>query len=284
MELTDPAREALTAATDEGGGDGYTVETGGDAVMAEQEMGGTAELIASASQAVVLLLTFGSLVAAGMPLLSAIIGVGIGISGIGALRQHPRTLRHHLHAGHDDRPRGRHRLRPVHRLALRAEIAEGRTPEEAAGARSEPRVRRRLRRITVIVGPGGPRGGQHPDPHQMGLAAAATVGIAVLIRAHHDPALLGFAGKKALSRKDGKAAAGQRAASAKPKLGTRWARFVLRRPVTVLLTAVLGLGVVAVPATSLDSACGRGQLGADTTQRKAYDMLSESFGAGFNGR
>ncbi|MYS52479.1 MMPL family transporter, partial [Streptomyces sp. SID6013] len=73
------------AATDEAREGGYTVETGGDAVVAETEMGGTAELIGIGVAAVVLLLTFGSLVAAGMPLLSAIIGVGIGISAIGAL-------------------------------------------------------------------------------------------------------------------------------------------------------------------------------------------------------
>ncbi|MZG18018.1 MMPL family transporter, partial [Streptomyces sp. SID5914] len=85
MELTDEARDSLTAATDTARADGYTVETGGDAVVAEQEMGGTAELIGIGVAAIVLLLTFGSLVAAGMPLLSAIIGVGIGISAIGAL-------------------------------------------------------------------------------------------------------------------------------------------------------------------------------------------------------
>ncbi len=68
MELTDQARDSLTAATDDARSDGFTVETGGDAVMAEQEMGGTAELIGIGVAAIVLLLTFGSLVAAGMPL------------------------------------------------------------------------------------------------------------------------------------------------------------------------------------------------------------------------
>jgi RND superfamily putative drug exporter len=277
MELTDPAREALTAATDEARGDGYTVETGGDAVMAEQEMGGTAELIGIGVAAVVLLLTFGSLVAAGMPLLSAIIGVGIGISGIGALGS---TLE--LSATTST-------LAMMIGLAVaidyalfivsryRAEIAEGRTPEEAAGrAVGTAGSAVVFAGLTVIVALAGLAVVNIPILTKMGLAAAATVAMT--------PALLGFAGKKALSRKDRKAAAGQRAASAKPKLGTRWARFVLRRPVTVLLTAVLGLGVVAVPATSLELGLpDEGSSAPDTTQRKAYDMLSESFGAGFNG-
>ncbi|MFI0040071.1 MMPL family transporter [Streptomyces mutabilis] len=286
MELTDQARESLTAATDDARSDGFTVETGGDAVMAEQEMGGTAELIGIGVAAVVLLLTFGSLVAAGMPLLSAIIGVGIGISAIGALGS---TLE--LSATTST-------LAMMIGLAVaidyalfivsryRAEIAEGRTPEEAAGrAVGTAGSAVVFAGLTVIVALAGLAVVNIPILTKMGLAAAATVAIAVLIALTMTPALLGFAGKKALSRKDRKAAAaGQRAVSGKPKLGTRWARFVLRRPVTVLLTAVIGLGAVAVPAASMELGLpDEGSSAPDTTQRKAYDMLSASFGAGFNG-
>ncbi|ANB04532.1 hypothetical protein SAM40697_0570 [Streptomyces ambofaciens] len=285
MELTDQARDALTAATDDARGDGYTVETGGDAVMAEQEMGGTAELIGIGVAAIVLLLTFGSLVAAGMPLLSAIIGVGIGISAIGALGS---TLE--LSATTST-------LAMMIGLAVaidyalfivsryRAEIAEGRTPEDAAGrAVGTAGSAVVFAGLTVIVALAGLAVVNIPILTKMGLAAAGTVGIAVLIALTLTPALLGFAGKKALSRKDRKAPAGQAQAPAKPKLGTRWARFVLRRPVTVLLTAVLGLGAVAVPAASMELGLpDEGSSAPDTTQRKAYDMLSESFGAGFNG-
>ncbi|AKZ53732.1 Membrane protein YdfJ [Streptomyces ambofaciens ATCC 23877] len=285
MELTDQARDALTAATDDARGDGYTVETGGDAVMAEQEMGGTAELIGIGVAAIVLLLTFGSLVAAGMPLLSAIIGVGIGISAIGALGS---TLE--LSATTST-------LAMMIGLAVaidyalfivsryRAEIAEGRTPEDAAGrAVGTAGSAVVFAGLTVIVALAGLAVVNIPILTKMGLAAAGTVGIAVLIALTLTPALLGFAGRKALSRKDRKAPAGQAQAPAKPKLGTRWARFVLRRPVTVLLTAVLGLGAVAVPAASMELGLpDEGSSAPDTTQRKAYDMLSESFGAGFNG-
>lgn len=59
---------------------------------------------------------------------------------------------------------------------------------------------------------------------------------------------------------------------------------MLRRPVAVLLLGVVGLGALAVPAASLELGLpGEGTMAKDTTQRKAYDMLSESFGAGFNG-
>ncbi|MGW8064011.1 MMPL family transporter [Streptomyces ziwulingensis] len=285
MELSDQARDSLAAATDDARGAGFTVETGGDAVMAEQEMGGTAELIGIGVAAIVLLLTFGSLVAAGMPLLSAIIGVGIGISAIGALGS---TLE--LSATTST-------LAMMIGLAVaidyalfivsryRAEIAEGRTSEDAAGrAVGTAGSAVVFAGLTVIVALAGLAVVNIPILTKMGLAAAGTVGIAVLIALTLTPALLGFAGKKALSRKDRKATAAQREVSAKPKLGTRWARFVLRRPVTVLLTAVLGLGAVAVPAASMELGLpDEGSSAPDTTQRKAYDMLSESFGAGFNG-
>ncbi|MYY86156.1 MMPL family transporter [Streptomyces sp. SID335] len=285
-ELTDEARDALTEATDKTRDAGFTVETGGDAVMAEQEMGGSAELIGIAISAVVLILTFGSLVAAGMPLLTAIIGVGIGISGIAALGStldlsattSTLAMMIGLAVGID------YALFIVSRY--RAEIAEGREPEEAAGrATGTAGSAVVFAGLTVVVALSGLAIVNIPILTKMGLAAAATVVIAVLIALTMIPALLGFAGRKVLRRKDRKKSASELSdPNAKPKLGTRWARFVLRHPLSVLLVAVLGLGAVAVPAASLELGLpDEGSSAPDSTQRKAYDMLSQSFGAGFNG-
>ncbi|APY89763.1 MMPL family transporter [Streptomyces alfalfae] len=284
-ELTDKSRDALTKATDATRDAGLTVETGGDAVMAEQEMGGTAELIGIAISAVVLVLTFGSLIAAGMPLLTAIIGVGIGISAIGALGSvldlsgttSTLAMMIGLAVGID------YALFIVSRY--RAEIAEGRTPEDAAGrATGTAGSAVVFAGLTVVVALSGLAVVNIPILTKMGLAAAGTVVVAVLIALTMIPALLGFAGRKVLRRKDRKKPAGHIDPHAKPKLGTRWSRFVLRRPLAVLTVAVIGLGAVAVPATSLELGLpDEGSSAPDTTQRKAYDMLSESFGAGFNG-
>lgn len=291
-ELTDKTHDALTDATDKTRAEGFTVETGGDAVQAEQEMGGSAELIGIAVSAVVLVITFGSLIAAGLPLLTAIIGVGIGVSGIAALGSvlnlsgttSTLAMMIGLAVGID------YALFIVSRY--RAEIAEGREPEEAAGrATGTAGSAVVFAGLTVIVALAGLSVVNIPMLTKMGLAAAATVAIAVLIALTMIPALLGFAGKRALRRKDRKNLAKPAAAhsargakDAKPNLGTRWARLVLRRPVTVLLIGVLGLGAVAIPATGLELGLpDEGTSAPDTTQRKAYDMLSESFGAGFNG-
>ncbi|MFJ9038885.1 MMPL family transporter [Streptomyces sp. NPDC102406] len=285
-ELTDEARDALTKATDDARAEGFTVEAGGDAVQAEQEMGGSAELIGIAISAVVLLITFGSLVAAGMPLLTAIIGVGIGVSGIAALGSvlnlssttSTLAMMIGLAVGID------YALFIVSRY--RAEIAEGREREEAAGrAVGTAGSAVVFAGLTVIVALAGLSVVNIPILTKMGLAAAATVAIAVVIALTMIPALLGFAGKKVLRRKDRKAAVpAQGAGVGRPNLGTRWSRFVMRRPLTVLLVAVLGLGAIAVPATSLELGLpDEGTSAPDSTQRKAYDLLSESFGAGFNG-
>ncbi|WP_034239441.1 MMPL family transporter, partial [Saccharomonospora iraqiensis] len=75
-----------------------------------------------------------------------------------------------------------------------------------------------------------------------------------------------------------------RAAADRPGAGTRWSRFVLRRPVLVLLFSVVGLGVLAVPATDLRLGLpDDGSKPTDTTERRAYDLIAEGFGPGTNG-
>ncbi|MFE3830245.1 MMPL family transporter [Streptomyces sp. NPDC059092] len=292
--LTDGTRAAL----EEAGGDardrGMTVEVGGDALQAEPAIGGITEVIGVALAAVVLLVTFGSLVAAGLPLLTALVGVGVAISVITALAN-PLDLGTNssalammigLAVGID------YALFIVSRY--RAELAQGREHEEAAGrAVGTAGSAVVFAGLTVVIALGGLAVVNIPVLTKMGFAAAGTVVLAVLIALTFVPAALGFAGKRIHGRKvraelESRAtspAAGERSpGSEKPNMGTRWARFVLRRPVTVLVTAVLGLGVVALPATSLELGLpDDGSQAPSTTQRKAYDLLSEGFGPGFNG-
>ncbi|WP_175439118.1 MMPL family transporter [Streptomyces vilmorinianum] len=296
-ELTDVAHDGLTDAMERARETGLAVEAGGDAVKIEQAMGGTGEQIGILVSAVVLLLTFGSLVAAGMPLLTAVIGVGIGVSGITALAAtfglssttSILAMMIGLAVGID------YALFIVSRY--RSEIAEGRERAEAAsravGTAGSAVV---FAGLTVIIALAGLAVVNVPMLTKMGLTAAGTVAVAVLVAITFVPALLGFAPVRVLARRDRKQYTGKplserqqrgaakRAARRKPNLGARWAGLVLRRPLTVLLLGVLGLGAVALPATSLDLGLpGEGAMATHTTQRKAYDMLSDSFGPGFNG-
>ncbi|MFJ7197961.1 MULTISPECIES: MMPL family transporter [unclassified Streptomyces] len=290
MELTDATRDALEDAGHAAQKSGMTVEIGGDALQAMPETGAT-EIIGVAIAAVVLVITFGSLIAAGLPLLTALIGVGIGVSTITALANvldlgsttSTLAMMIGLAVGID------YALFIVSRY--RAELAEGREREEAAGrAVGTAGSAVVFAGLTVVIALVGLAVVNIPMLSKMGFAAAGTVAIAVLIALTLVPAMMGFAGRRVMGRKARKAAAapggadGPARAEGKPNMGTRWARFVLRKPVWVLLVGVIGLGTIAVPAASLEMGLpDDGSQPTSTTQRRAYDLLSEGFGPGFNG-
>lgn len=282
MDLTEDTRTELKDAAQHGRDAGLTVEVGGS-VLQQMPEGGS-EIIGIAVSAVVLVITFGSLVAAGLPLLTAIIGVGIGVSSIAALapvldlsaNTSTLAMMIGLAVGID------YALFIVSRY--RAELAEGREREEAAGrAVGTAGSAVVFAGLTVVIALAGLAVVNIPMLTKMGMAAAGTVTIAVLIALSLIPALLGFAGKQVLPRKIRKGGPAA-AAGDKPNMGTRWARVVLRRPVLVLAAGVIGLGAIAVPAASLELGLpDDGAASKNTTQRKAYDLLSEGFGPGFNG-
>ncbi|MFC8867566.1 MMPL family transporter [Streptomyces sp. NPDC057148] len=296
MELEESTKNALEDAAQQARDAGLTVEVGGDALQAVPHTGAT-EIIGIAVAAVVLVITFGSLVAAGLPLLTALIGVGIGVSSITALASALElgsttsilAMMIGLAVGID------YALFIVSRY--RAELAEGREREEAAGrAVGTAGSAVVFAGLTVVIALVGLAVVNIPMLTKMGIAAAGTVAIAVVIALTMVPALLGYAGRrvkpagakgKLLGR--GRKSADQateKTEGAQPKanLGTRWARFVVRRPLAVLLLGVVGLGAAAVPAASLELGLpDDGSQPTSTTQRRAYDLLSEGFGPGFNG-
>ncbi|MBD9733018.1 MMPL family transporter [Streptomyces sp. H28] len=287
MELEESSREALETAAEDARDAGLTVEIGGDALQAVPETG-AAEIIGIGVAAVVLVITFGSLLAAGLPLLTALIGVGIGVSAITALAvtldlgstTSILATMIGLAVGID------YALFIVSRY--RAELAEGREREEAAGrAVGTAGSAVVFAGLTVVIALVGLSVVNIPMLTKMGVAAAGTVAIAVLIALTMIPALLGYAGRRVRPAGEKSRLLGGGRSSGKPdreNMGTRWARFVVRRPVAVLLLGVVGLGAAAVPAASLELGLpDDGSQPTSTTQRRAYDLLSEGFGPGFNG-
>ncbi|MFE6490125.1 MMPL family transporter [Streptomyces sp. NPDC057748] len=287
IDLTDATTKALEDAAEKGRDAGLTVELGGSALVPEGELGGTTELVGVAAAAVVLLITFGSLAAAGLPLLTAIVGIGIGVASIVAIGMSTTTttlaLMLGLAVGID------YALFIVSRY--RTERAEGHDAEEAVaravGTAGSAVV---FAGLTVVIALAGLSVVGIPVLTKMGLAAASTVVIAVLVAMTLLPALLGFFRDAVLPRtrrkgnKGSKGRGGQRARDGRPSLGTRWARFVIRRPLAVLMLGILGLGLISVPAFDLQLGMpGDESKSTSTTQRRAYDALADGFGPGFNG-
>ncbi|HEY5109700.1 MAG TPA: MMPL family transporter [Acidimicrobiales bacterium] len=232
----------------------------------------------------VLAITFGALLAAGLPLLTAIIGVVIGILGVNALGSVVDlsstapilATMIGLAVGID------YALFILHRY--RENLATGLEHAEAA-ARATATAGSAVifAGLTVVIALSGLAVVDIPFLTVMGLAAAGTVVIAVLIAITLLPALMGFAGTKITPPK----APGRPASTdSQPKASAslRWARFVTGRPVTVIVGGLIALLVIASPV--LDMHLGLPDAGSQpsgTTARTAYDLLSRGFGPGFNG-
>src|SRR5215470_8629696 len=131
--------------------------------------------------------------------------------------------------------------------------------------------------------PGGP-GSNRAIPHALGH-------LALLIALTLLPAMLGFAGPKVarfarlpLLGARAERVARRSAADPDSTAGAGWARFVVRHRVPEFLGGIALLGVLAIPAASIHLGLPSGaSQSADNTQRKAYDLTTEGFGAGYNG-
>ncbi|MEU8172481.1 MMPL family transporter [Microbispora hainanensis] len=317
-DLTQEAKQTLQAAADQARDAGLTVEFGGTALLTQPQTGASTELIGLGVAAVVLFLTLGSVIAAGLPLMTALVGVLISLMGIFALARplgltstvSILSLMLGLAVGID------YSLFITSRF--RDERALGREPAEAAGrAVGTAGSAIVFAGATVFVALAGLSVVGIPELTKMGLASACTVLISVLIALTLVPALFGFFGDRLLPRAvrkslgvgrsrrgrrsagiggtvgnepfapdvTGTAAARSSAAYGKrPGIAVRWARFLVRRRLAALLVGVIGLGVVAIPAFSLELGIpGDESKPVTNTQRRAYDLLSEGFGPGFNG-
>ncbi|MEV4167411.1 MMPL family transporter [Nonomuraea dietziae] len=261
---------------------GLRVEHGGEVMRAEVEIGST-EALGVLVAAVVLVVTFGSLVAAGMTLLNALIGVAAGMAGLFALSGVLEltgtapilALMLGLAVGID------YSLFITSRY--RQYLTEGMAQEEAAGrATGTAGSAVVFAGATVVIALAGLFVVGVPFLTVMGLAAAGTVALAVLVALTLLPAMLGFAGSRVLPRRQ---RGGQAHNRDHEGFGFRWGRIVTRLRVPILLAGVVGLGALTLPAQDMRLALpDAGTAAPGSAAREAYDLISEGFGPGFNGR
>ena len=290
-EIPESTQAELATIADANKVDGLQIELGGGAVAQSPAIGST-EGIGVVVAMVVLLITFGSVVAAGLPMLTALIGVGTGMAAIlwaSAAIEMSNTapilaLMLGLAVGID------YALFIVSRH--RSQVKVGMPIEESiARANGTAGTAVVFAGLTVLIALAGLSVVGIPFLTVMGLAAAGTVAIAVLIAITLLPALLGFAGEKVLRKADRAAAAELRAGSTghhgvidHAHSPNRWIRMITRRPTLVLIVGVVGMAIVAIPVLSLYLGLpDDGTAAAGTTKRQAYDLVTESFGPGVNG-
>jgi putative drug exporter of the RND superfamily len=283
-EIEDGPRDELEKSADPAKAAGLDVEFGGGIVTADEHT--NSESMGMMIGYVILAITLGSLLAAGMPLLTAIIGVAIGITGLTAL------------SGVIELSSTAPTLATMLGLAVgidyalfilsryRQNLGDGMAPAEAAAnATATAGSAVVFAGATVIIALVGLVVVQIPFLTVMGLAAAGTVAIAVVIALTLLPALLGFAGMRVsrVNRVLGYRPGGARRRTKEP-LSVRWATMITRRPLLVSLACVALLGAIAVPALHLKLGLpDDGSKPTSTTERRAYDLLASGFGPGFAG-
>jgi putative drug exporter of the RND superfamily len=233
----------------------------------------------------VLAVTFGSLLAAGMPILTAILGVGVAMAGVLTVAAFTQissstptlALMIGLAVGID------YALFIVSRH--RGQLVEGMDVEESI-ARSLATAGSAVifAGATVVIALCGLVVAQIPFLAVMGFAAAAAVAVAVLIALTAVPAMLALTGER-LRPRPGSRAARHAVVEAGDThtMGARWVALVTRVPALTVALVVVGLAVVAVPAKDL--ALGlpdNGTAPPGSTERVTYDLVSEAYGAGYN--
>jgi len=266
---------------------GLHVEVGGNKpAQAEQPLPAVAEGVGIAAAAVVLFLALGSLFGMLMPIVTALFGVGISSSAI-LLLSHGMNVADFspelaslvgIGVGID------YALFIVTRH--RKGILRGKSPEEAAVTAINTSGRAVLfAGSTVCIALLGMFTLRLTFLNGVAVAAAMTVVITVAAAVTLLPALLGALGMRILSRRQRRRLAAQGPQTESTTgAAARWSSFLERHPRSLAAVAVVVMAALAVPALSLRlGSSDQGNNPTTTTTRKAYDMLADGFGPGFNG-
>lgn len=305
-DVSPESKEALQAVSDDLAAalpDGSEVALGGDLFSMSVPGITITEGLGILIALLVLMVTFRSFLVAGLPLATALIGVGMSMAlillstAVASISSTTPLLALMLGlavgidyalfiaARHQDQVRG------------------GMDPEEsiarATGTAGSAVV---FAGVTVLIALIGLGFANIPFLTTMGIAASVAVAIAVAVSITLTPAMLGFikgrvVGRMPRARRASTGSAtgegGVRStteggpsapANSKQSIASRWVGGVTRHPIVTTVAVVLGLGVLAIPASSLALALPNAGVQPESSQaRVSYDLAAEHFGPGFNG-
>ncbi len=260
---------------------------------ADQPPSGNADLIGLLAAVVILLFAFGSVVAMGLPILTALFGLGVGISlvhviasfaEIGTVAPVLATMIG-LGVGIDYSLFIVTRYRENLASGLDVEAAVGRSVATAGSAVL-------FAGTTVVIAICGLLISGIPYVARLGYMAGLVVAVMMLAALTLLPAIIGAVGHgidrwkvpSLIHHPDRAVAAGR---DPEPPSGTvweRWATLVARHAWPFAIAAVIILLVIAWPVLSMRlGESDDGNLPTSTTQRQAYDLVAEGFGPGTNG-
>ncbi|MDL0428108.1 MMPL family transporter [Bacillus amyloliquefaciens] len=278
-DITDASVSHIKHSLSAAGDKGLQTELSGDVPGAGVEIGGVSEIVGVVLAFVVLAITFGSLVIAGLPIVTALIGLGVSVA-LTLIGTQFFTIASvslslsgmiGLAVGIDYALF----IFTKHRQFLGEGVQKNESIAKAAGTAGSAVV---FAGLTVIVALCGLTVVGIPFMSAMGLTAALSVLMAVLASVTLVPAVLSIVGKRMIPKSNKK--------KEKKSADTNaWGRFVTKKPILLSIFSIILLAVISLPAMHLELGLpDAGMKAKDSPDRRAYDLLSKGFGEGFNGK
>ena len=279
--VSQSTKDELQSLVRSANGQGLQVEGGGDAFTAKPSVGST-ELIGLVAAVIILLIAFGSLLAMGLPIVTALFGIGTGFAVVGLL-SHLTSVpsfatqlaamiglgvgidyalfivtryRQGLHHGFDPET-----------AVITALDTAGRAVVFAGTTVVISLMGMLLIGITFIGG--------------LGIGAAAVVAVTMIASVTLLPALLGFVGHKI----DNLRIPGVgKVRDPRTTAGYRWGHFLQRHPWPFVAVGLVTLSALAMPVLSIRlGSSDESNTPTTQTTRRAYDLKAQGFGAGASG-
>ncbi|NYI80337.1 MMPL family transporter [Nocardioides panzhihuensis] len=275
QEVTDVVEQAAEDS-------GLQVEVRGQGMQVMEMGSASAELVGIALALLILLLTFGSFVAAGLPILTAGVGVAIGTLSITALTAFTEVSSTTpmlatmigLAVGID------YALFILARYRSELDHTDDRVEAIgiAVGTAGSAVV---FAGLTVVIALTALSVVGIPFLTAMGIGAAATVVVAVLVALTLVPALLGLFKSKAFGLSVRHYRPKREANGRVLNNGVRWARFIGKAPIAWVLIVIIGLGALAIPFKDLHLGMPSDSTAPeDSSRRQAVELVVEGFGPG----
>jgi RND superfamily putative drug exporter len=282
--LPKPAINRVIATAESARSATLQVELGGQAIeQAQQSSLGFATLVGIGAAIVILLISFGSVTAMGLPIATALLGLGAGLGLIGLASQlmemadfaSQLALMIGLGVGVD------YALFIVTRFRESYRENGGDVPRAVETAMGTAGRAVMFAGATVVIALLGMFALGVSILNGVGVAAAIGVVTVLCAALTLLPALLSFAGRR-IGELGGRRAA--RAASTRSGFWLRWVEHVQRRPALAAIASAALMLALAAPALSLRlGSSDAGNDPAANTTRHAYDLIAKGFGPGFNG-
>ncbi len=247
---------------------------------------GYGEIIGVIVAAIVLLLALGSVIAAGLPLLIALLGVGIGVGGAFSLSRFIEMtsvsailgLMVGLAVGIDYALFIVNRQR---RLIFDQELSAQEAASRAVGTAGSAVF---FAGLTVIIALCGMLVIDISFLSTMAVVAATTVFINVLLALTLLPAMLGLVGERICSQKARRRNQERSSKGTASGFSDKWIRGVVKHRWLVIIGTIIVLGAASLPTAKMDMGIpGAATANLDTAARQSYDAIAEAFGEGMNG-